>query len=797
MNKINQKKSAVVISGIGVFTPLGRNSEALCEAVLRKESSVAPAVNYDASKLLGDRISEFSWSDTFDLGSEIIAGTDRGVWFTIKSLDEALANANLKKESINSSRTAVVVGTSHSGIQHVEKIFKAVNSGNAVSLEAADFFAALTDHVATKVCQYLGLTGIKITISSACSSSNTAVGYGHDLILTGQADTVIVVGTDTVSESIVAGFNSLKVLSEEVAAPFSEPSGITLGEGAGVVILEQHAACKSRGISHRGEIIGYALSSDAFHATSVDETGEGIAAAIQNAIKDAGIEPKDIDYISAHGTGTDSNDVAESLAMERIFGREVPVSSAKSIVGHTLGASGVIELIITLLNTEKGFLPPTANFKNVRPGCAHLNYVGSDPCPADVSTFLCNNYGFGGNNSSLVVSRASGRRNGRQPDQEKVYISAFGNYSANALGGNAWLASLDNGVVIEENDNALHTFVGTVEKAIGRGARNSRRSSPSIRFAVEAVQDAITHFDLASLMQEKRYETGLVAGLLHGAQNALEKYMRSIMKDGLAYASSTQFPLTTLNAAAGEVSIHFGIKGFNTTLCGPVGAVKFACDMVSLRRQERIFAFSTDELSPMVLQVCDQLGVLGRFESGSPVPGFFLNEGANVLMLESGQAIDRREGRKLAEVVSIATAQDGLGHTLDLDGRCLERIAKSALADSGTQPEDIDLVIGVGQGTSLFLDAERSVIHRIFADKLPDLTSVAMHHGYAPSAIFPQMLSYGAAILNGQDYWKASITGNALWRPTSKVSGDKVSHILILFSSVTFEHSAIVLRRVV
>ncbi len=795
MNEQTFNDQIVVVSGLGLFTPLGHNADAVCDAILDGKSSIAPSVNIDQNALFS-LTSEFRNDDTFDLPEELTQRTDRGVWFAIKALEEAMASAGLVKSDLDSARTAVVVGTSHSGIQHSEKMLRASSEGRAGDISANDFHAALTDHVSTIVCEQLGLTGMKVTISSACSSSNTAIGYGRDLLLTGQADRVIAIGTDTLSETIAAGFNSLKVMGKAPSAPFSNPSGISLGEGAGVLILEslETLGASGRIDRHRGEVLGYALSSDAFHQTSVDDNGEGIEAAITHALASAGIAAADVDYISAHGTGTDSNDIPESVAVARLFGNKAKIASVKSSVGHTLGASGIVELIISLVCAERGYYAPNNNFTGVRDGCADMDYVHGPQTPAQINTILCNNYGFGGNNSSMVLSREAGRFVKKPLLRRRVFVSAYSNYTTHSENQQDWVERIGEGISLACNDETLGTYIGKASAPDGDKS-SQRRSSPSIQFAVQAMEKAVSGFGLQRVVEEKRYETGLVSGLLHGAQKAVEKYIFSVYEDGLRYARSMLFPLTTLNAAAGEVSIKFGIKGFNTTLCGPVGAMKFAYDAVRHGHQERMFDLSSDELTPLVVDLCARLGVLGRFSGEQMGAGFYLNDGASVTVLESEDGISNRGGKKLAEVLSLHVAQEGLGHRLRGDGVVLASVAASALRECGLAPQDVDLVIGVGQGTESFVDNERNALEVIFGRSCPAVTSAAMHLGYSPTAIFPQMVNLGTAIFSGAA-WREADQSGAVWTPRQLKSADGISRILVLFTSVTFEHCAVVLGRV-
>jgi len=782
----------VVISGLGIFTPLGRSATDICDAILKGGSSIAASSNVKLPCLT----SEFAMEDTFGLPQEFTNRTDRAVWFTMRAIEQALDSAALNKFDLAGGSTAVVVGTSHSGVQHCEKIMKAVSQNRTDEICGNDFYAALTDHVATVVCEQLRLTGIKVTVSSACSSSNTAIGYGRDLLLTGQAERIIVIGTDTISDSIAAGFNSLKVMGKAPAAPFSHPHGISLGEGAGVLILECLEALRNsgRGVHHRGEIVGYALSSDAYHQTSVDENGNGIEAAVVHALDSSGVRTIDVDYISAHGTGTDSNDIPESKAVARLFGNKVKIASVKSSVGHTLGASGVIELIISLLCAERGFYAPNNNFVGVRNGCADLDYVHGTQEPTSINTILCNNYGFGGNNSSMVLSRQAGRFSKKLLLRRKVFVTAHGDHTTHCDTQQDWISRLKNGIAIYCNDEMRRTYIGKTPAPVGDKS-SRRRTSPSIQFAVQAMENAVVNHNLEDVIGEKRHETGIVAGLLHGAQKSVEKYFLSLFEDGLPYARSTLFPLTTLNGVAGEISIQFGITGFNTTLCGPAGAMKFAYDAIRIGHQERIFSLSSDELTPLAIDLCERLAVLGRFTETGRSAGFYLNDGASVTVLESEEAIVKRGGAKLAEVLAFATAQEGVGHYLIGDGVILAKLGIQVLQECGLTVGDIDLVIGVGQGTPAFLDNERNALNAIFCDRLPLITSVAMHLGYSPTAILPQMVNLGTAILGGTAFSEAD-RQNAIWVPGSIRQELDVKYALILFTSATFEHCAVILGRV-
>lgn len=794
---------AVIISGIGICTPMGKGQVAFADAVISNQSAIRSVTSFDGSALDSDLASEFSPADRdFGLSESELARTDRGAWFAVAALDEALDDAGLDLQQVDPERIAVVVGTSHSGIQHIEAIYQAALAGRVEDVTVDMVHAASTDHTASVVCAYLGARGPRATISSACASSNTAVGYGYDLLNTGEADVVVVVGTDTVSPSILAGFNCLRAVSREPAAPFSTPSGISLGEGAGVLILESHANASRRGRQARAQIRGYGLSGDAYHETATDPEGRGVEAAMREALRNADTAAEEVDYVSAHGTGTNANDIPEAIATARVFGPSVPLSSSKSILGHTLGASGVIELILTLLLAERGLLPQTANFKGVRAGCPELDYVPVTPRPGRINTFLCNNYGFGGNNSSLVVSRSPRAKSAVRSVVQPVVLTGGGVVSAVGATSASFFEAMWSGRsgVVEANDHASPVGKVTPISLQGR-LKGYMRSSPMIKFAIAAVGQAIDEAENgdAALISKAPGACALVAGVSHGAERSVEKFMESVFSAGLQYASATHFPMTTLNASGGQVSIAYGIKGYNTTFCGASTALKYAFDLVQDGRQQRAVTFGTDEISPLLTRLLDCLGyarhdVVVPFSSQHGVnPG----EGAGAIILESASAAAARGASALATIRSVGLAQDGRGGAVDPEGLGLARAISAALARAALEPTNIAVVVAVGTGTVDSRMSEVSALTRVFGDRLPPTTGATGAVGYASAALLHMHILLAAEILRRTEVPPAS---QARDLPPHVVAGEvraipDAKHALVVFTSLAGEHCAVVVGR--
>jgi len=768
---------AVVITGLGICTPLGRNENSFVEAILSDQSRIAHATSFDGSGLVSDLVSEFAPDDVdFGLTPELLASTDRGAWFALAAARQALASARLDPGCIPSHRLAVVVGTSHSGIQHTERIFKRLLGKQIEMILPHEIHAAQTNHAAIMLCGDLQAKGICLTISSACASSNTALGIGYDLLRADCADAVVVVGTDTVSESIVAGFNCLRAVSRQAAAPFSTPAGISLGEGAGAVVLERLADARRRDVEVHAEILGYALSGDAFHETATDLEGRGVEAAIRGALNNAGVEAAAIDYVSAHGTGTDANDIPESWATARIFGEGIPTSSPKSFMGHTLGASGIIELLLTLLLAERGMLPPTQNFKGLRPGCANLDYVPNKARAGRCETFICNNYGFGGNNSSLVVSRRIGVHTPPLRQRKRVVLSAYGLQLPGGDTRATWLNRIATGAstIVLDEDSACRLARITPMVLDGK-LRPFARSSPMIKFALKAVGELFEGSDLVISLKQQPLATGLVGGVTCSAHRALEKFMESVFVDGAAFASATQFPMTTMNATAGQVSIAYGIKGYNTTFSGSAAALHYAVQALELGYQQRMIVFGADELTPNSIALERHLRMQA---AGTPRQSdYVFAEGAVALLLEEKESAHTAGRDILATVAGQALTQDGTGgHAVAADGDGMARAMKAALAQAGLDADAMGSICLATEQDPARAQAQMNALLAVFGEHKPQQLDPCPIYGHATAAFLPLLLSLAAEAVRGR---------------VSGVAGGKAS--LVVHTSLSGEHFAAVL----
>jgi len=417
------------------------------------------------------------------------------------------------------------------------------------------------DELCAGLADALGLRGTRIVVSTACSSSTHALGLAKELLDGGHCDAVLAGGTDELDARLHAGFSSLGVLGGEPCAPFSERMGTTLGEGAGFVVLEPTRRAHARSARVIAFLRGHAISADAFHATSPDPSGDGVRRCMKRAIADAGLAPSDIDYVNAHGTGTEANDHAEWLAMERLFGagRTPLVSSSKGMLGHAQGAAGILELGLTLLCIQQGSVPPTLGFEHARPRCPADPVAGTRPRRHAVRHFMSNSSAFGGANASVVLSTADGAtlRPAEAPRRRDLAIAAEGfagpaGLELDALARGPWPRQLSGRAQALRAAPELRSF-------------DLRGLDPSAWMLLAAVHRALL---AAKLPAERaaRERVGLFVAQTRLSPLAVQAYETSIAQRGLAQLHAPAFARMVLHAAGGEVTRALGLRGAVTAI---------------------------------------------------------------------------------------------------------------------------------------------------------------------------------------------------------------------------------------
>ncbi|GLC30244.1 beta-ketoacyl-ACP synthase II [Clostridium omnivorum] len=406
-------KRRVVITGMGAVTSLGIGANKLWQSIKSGKCGINRIERVDVSELptkVGAEVKDFNPNDFID--KKEVKRTDRFAQFALASAQMAIEDSRLDLDKVNKERVGVIIGTGIGGIetmvnQHSELIEKGYR-------RVSPFFVPMMiPNMASGVIAIkYGFKGFNECSVTACASSTNSIGDAFKVIQRNDADVMIAGGAEApITGLTLAGFCASKAMTTNndpasACRPFDlERSGFVLGEGAGVLILEELEHALNRGADIVAEVVGYGCTNDAYHITAPAEGGEGAARCMKLAIEDAGIKPSGIGYINAHGTSTKPNDKNETAAVKSVFGQyayEIPISSTKSMTAHLLGASGAVEAIITAFSVKEKFLPPTINYKTPDPEC-DLYYVPNEGKNLEFNYALTNSFGFGGHNASLVL----------------------------------------------------------------------------------------------------------------------------------------------------------------------------------------------------------------------------------------------------------------------------------------------------------------------------------------------------------------------------------------------------------
>ena len=409
-------KPRVVITGMGLVTPLGNDLRTTWEGIKSGRSGVCAITKFDPAAFPCRIAGELKGFDPLMyMTAKETHRTDPFVQYALAAALMAVEDSGLVIVPHSAFRIGVLVGSGRGGVTTTEKNLAAFLARGPKAVSPFYTPMSLVNMAAGYLSMKFGATGPCLDVSTACATGTHAVGEAMKIIQRGDADVMIAGGAEAaLTPLMLAGFCQAKALSlrnsapEKASRPFDrERDGFVLAEGAGVLVLEELGHAEKRGAQIRAELAGYGLSSDAYHYTRPDPLGEGAARAMALALSDAGMRPEEIDYINAHGTSTRTNDRTETLAIKKAFGshaRRLSISSSKSMLGHMLGAAGAVEAAITALALQEGVLPPTINYDIPDPEC-DLDYVPNTARTHAIRTALSNSLGFGGANAALVLKR--------------------------------------------------------------------------------------------------------------------------------------------------------------------------------------------------------------------------------------------------------------------------------------------------------------------------------------------------------------------------------------------------------
>ncbi|TNH44048.1 beta-ketoacyl-ACP synthase II [Photorhabdus luminescens] len=410
-------KRRVVVTGLGMLSPVGNTAESSWKAVCAGQSGISLIDHFDtshhATKFAG-LVKDFNHED-FNISRKDARKMDDFIQYGIAAGVQAIEDSGIEVTEANASRFGAAIGSGIGGLGLIEENHGALVASGPRKISPFFVPSTIVNMVAGHLSIIYGLRGPSISIATACTSGVHNIGHAARIIAYNDADIMLAGGAEKASTPLgVGGFGAARALStrndnpQGASRPWDKDrDGFVLGDGAGILVLEEYEHAKRRGAKIYAEIVGFGMSSDAYHMTSPPENGAGAALAMENALKDAGITTKQVGYINAHGTSTPAGDLAEAHAVESVFGEgtDVLVSSTKSMTGHLLGAAGAVESIFTILALRDQVVPPTINLENQDENC-RLDFVPNESRKVEGMEFaLCNSFGFGGTNGSLIFRK--------------------------------------------------------------------------------------------------------------------------------------------------------------------------------------------------------------------------------------------------------------------------------------------------------------------------------------------------------------------------------------------------------
>lgn len=754
MQNMTENKNRCVITGLGMICAIGSNVEETWKNALDSVSGIRETTSVDtrdcyaklAAEVTDDSINEVPKAEEMDRVSRLC----------IRAAGEAIADAGYDTAQEDLNRISVIMGSCVGGVVSVEDYY---NNGKPVE----DIPKMPISAIANQVAEIYGAGGVVTNIANACAASTISIAYACDLIRAGKSDVVIAGGADAFASVPYAGFTALHALDEHNCSPFNHCSGITLGEGSGVLIVESYEHAVARGAHIYCEVLGSGISSDAHHITAPREDGEGQMHAIRRALANSGVDENEIGYINAHGTGTGKNDNAEFLSLHTIFDEKndnLSVSSTKAMVGHCLGAAGAIEAVFAVKALTENKIPATVGYSeedlvNLKERAGKIDFCPNTSKEKALNSVMSNSFAFGGNNASIIFSKSAG--DVRIPEPEKVYVTGIGIVSPAGNTVEAYAEAVQNGVT--PDSASVQSTVGSedfarygVKMAFYR--KLDKFSQIQVVSGCGAIQDAGV-----TVSDENATDIGIVVGTADGPLATVCNFQMDLTEKGNAAGSAFKFPNTVYNAAGGYLSICSGIKGYNVTVTNGaqsgLGSIAYGCQVIRQGQEKMILATGTDENSEIITELYGKLGLVAEKNTAAYAGenGFTLSDGSTTLMLESESSMKTRGAKAYAEVAGFGMAHASVEFgKLTGSGEALDTAIALACEDAGMNISDIDAIIGFGNGLAAIDELEIASYGRVFGDKLASLPILTVKNtvGEGRAAAATLSAAHAAMLLSGK-----------------------------------------------
>lgn len=676
-----------VITGLGIVCPVGNDIEESWNNIKNGKTGIAEVTSVNTDGCYAH------------LGGEVSCDAlpapqyDRSTRLCIKAAEEAKADAGFDDKS--AAEAGLIVGSCIGGAVSIDEYLTAQKDGKEDDSRIPNMAAS---SIANQAAAYLGFNGVTANIVNACAAGTMSIAYACDLIRSGEGDVFLAGGTDPFSSLAFAGFHALHALSVESCSPLNHSDGITLGEGSGILVVEEYEHAVKRGAKIYCEVAGYGVNCDAYHITAPDPTGQGQMDVIRRALASADATPADISYVNAHGTGTPKNDEAEFLSLHSIFdGTDVSVSSTKSMTGHCLGAAGAVEAVFTVKAVSENVLPPTIGYSEedkalLSEKAGGLDFVANESRGKDIHMAMSNSFAFGGTNASIIFSKDAHPM--PEAVRDKVYITGFGQVLSEDAG-EGDVAS----VTLEMKD--------FTERGVKLGV--FRKLDKFSQLQLVSGIDALASAGI-TVNEENERRIGTIIGTSAGPVTEVSNFQKNIVEKGCTAGSAFTFPNTVYNAAGGHFTIYTKIKGYCATIASGTQAglqsIAYACDVLGKGNEDVMLAAGTDEGSDMVTYFYKHSGINGDRTLG---------EGSSTIVLETAASAGKRQAHKYAEVAGYACTHSAGTDTYS-EADAMQTAIQKALAKAGMQASEIDGVYAITSNQAA-KDSEEAVLAEIFAGK--------------------------------------------------------------------------------
>ena len=724
----NEKRC--VITGLGMINAIGNTVDESWNNCINGVSGIKEVRSIDTSDCYAHLGAESAEHFDVDAGDDA-QKMDRVSLLCVKAANEAIKDSGIVIDDSNADRVGVIMGSCVGGAVSIQKFFTDRHNAEG-SEDTSDIIKMPIGVIANNVAKIAGVKGVVTNVGNACAASTISIEYACDLIRAGVGDAFIVGGADSFSALAFGGFTALHALDTDPCSPYNKSKGITLGEGAGALIVESYEHAVARNAKIYCDVLGGGISSDAHHITAPRPDSEGQMNAMKWALANSDLKPSDIDYINGHATGTPLNDSTEIQAMQTIFGDNdnTAVDSTKSMVGHCLGAAGAVEAIYTVKALSTDTVPPTIGYsdedlENLKEKAGKLDFMPNVSKHKEIDYAMTNNFAFGGNNASVIF--AKNEKKIKPLENNKVYVTGFGIVSPAGNTVDSYVEAVKNGGLKSDGDGLFATVGADDYKEYGIKLNFYRKLDKLSQTQVVSGRACLADAGV-TVTTDNETEIGMIVGTADGPATEIINFHEGLIKNGLHAGSAFIFPNTVYNAAGGYFSINSGVKGVNVTLTNGMQAglqsICYAYNVVRDGAEKMMMATGLDENTETMKLLYGKLGYFSNEETVKPYElngsEFVLGEGSTTMMLESEASAEARNAVKYAEIAGYAMTHESVSAgTLAGSDAALDKAIIKACENAGISVDDIDAVVGFGDGNKTVDTIEMNSYGRVFKNAKP------------------------------------------------------------------------------